>query len=165
MSAEEWRPIPGFDGLYEASSLGRVRSVLPHPKGRTPALHVLTPALHRNGYLNVGLRRSGRRVVVGVHRLVCMAFHGLPAAGEEARHLDSDRTNNTAENLAWGTHADNMQDAVAAGRHFSVNRGRTHCRRDHEFTDENTYVHAGRRICRACRAMRARNRKTTNKEN
>lgn len=166
---EEWKSIPGFEGLYEASSFGRIRSMLAHPKGRTPALHVLTPTLHANGYLNVGLRRDGRRKVVGVHRLVCAAFHGEPGEGQEARHLDNDPSHNTASNLRWGTHAENVQDMVRAGNHFSANRDRTHCRRNHAFTDENTYRNAGRRICRTCsrdkaRRWRASKNDTTNKE-
>lgn len=167
---EEWKSIPGYEGLYEASSLGRIRSVLAHPKGRTPALHVLTPSLHANGYLNVGLRRDGQRKVIGLHRLVCAAFHGAPEAGMEARHRDNDPGNNAASNLRWGTHADNVGDTVRAGNHFSVNRSRTHCRRGHAFTEENTYRNAGRRICRTCardkaRRWRASQNDTNNKGN
>lgn len=167
---EEWQSIPGYEGLYEASSLGRIRSVLAHPKGRTPALHVLTPTLHANGYLNVGLRREGHRRVIGVHRLVCAAFHGAPGAQQEARHKDNDPTNNAASNLRWGTHADNVQDTVRAGNHFSVNRSRTHCRQGHAFTEANTYRNAGRRICRTCARDKARRRRaaqndTNNKGN
>ncbi len=162
---EMWKSIPGYEGLYEASSLGRIRSVLAHPKGRTPALHVLTPSLHANGYLNVGLRRNGQRKVIGVHRLVCAAFHGAPEAGQEARHRDNDPGNNAASNLRWGTHAANVQDSVAAGSHYSHGRTLTHCKNGHEFTPENTrrVLREGswRRHCRACRrdiSKRARDR-------
>lgn len=160
-----WREIPGFDGAYEVSDNGRIRTVHAHPKGRTPAGHVMKPRLHENGYLNVGLRRGKRRVVVGVHRLVATAFHGEPQPGWEARHLDGDKTNNAASNLRWGTHSDNVRDSVAAGTHYSHGRAKTVCKNGHEFSPENTrhFESNGemRRECRACRleiSRRARRR-------
>jgi hypothetical protein len=163
--SECWKPIPGYEGLYEASSEGRIRSMRPHPKGSTPALHVLAQQQHRNGYLNVGLRRDGKRSIVGVHRLVAAAFHGAPEPGWEARHRDSVKTNNAASNLRWGTHTDNVHDTVAAGHHYSHGRSKTACDSGHEFTPENTrrYVRDGieRRECRTCRreiGKRARQR-------
>jgi len=159
MQSTQWLPIPGYEGLYEASDDGRVRSVLPHPKGRTPARHVLAQSVHSNGYANVGLRNASGRKVIGVHRLVALAFHGAPNPGDEACHIDGNKLNNHARNLRWGTHAENVGDTVAAGNHFSFGRTLTHCKRGHEFTPENTYRNAGRRSCRACRNNAARTRR------
>lgn len=157
---ETWMEIPGYEGLYEASSLGRIRSVLAHPKGRTPANHVLAASTHRNGYLNVGLRTSTGRKVVGVHRLVAAAFHGAPDAGMEACHADGNKLNNHAVNLRWGTHSENVTDSVSAGTHYSHGRTLTHCKHGHEFTTENTSraVYGGypRRVCKTCRNATAR---------
>lgn len=99
---ERWRPIPGHKG-YEASSLGRVRSV---PRtlrdGRKAGGVVLAQQRDRGGYLTVKLR--GRRVRVNV--AVQLAFAG-PA---EVRHLDGDQENNRPENLAWGSRVENERD-------------------------------------------------------
>ncbi len=59
------------------------------------------------------------------HRLVCEAWHGPPSAGQECRHLDGDQRNNRPENLRWGTHAQNMADAL---RHGTLARGERHGR-------------------------------------
>lgn len=160
MQSTQWRPIPGYEGLYEASDQGQIRSVRAHPKGRTPAGHILSPSLHQNGYLNVGLRKDGRRKVIGVHRLVASAFHGPPGEGQEARHRDNDPTNNRASNLTWGTHEENVGDTVRAGNHYSHGRTLTHCKRGHEFSPDNTRRSTSggieRRICITCDRDKAR---------
>lgn len=103
---EKWAEIPRFEGIYWASSQGRLRSrkklLVPHES---------------KGYLVVGLSRGGHSHTYGVHRLVCMAFRGLPPAwGMHTRHLDGTRTNNCIENLVWGTPKENAQDTVRHGR-------------------------------------------------
>jgi hypothetical protein len=156
---ETWKDIPGYEGLYEASDLGRIRTVQPHPKGRTPANHILAASKHRNGYLNVGLHSEAGRKVLGVHRLVASAFYGVPTSGMEACHADGDRLNNRAENLRWGTRLENVRDTVKAGKHYSHYRGKTHCKYGHEFNDTNT-IRGGEggkyRACRPCANRRAR---------
>lgn len=101
-AAERWRPVPGHKG-YEASSLGRVRSV---PRtlinGRAVGGTVLAQQPDKDGYPTVKLR--GKRVRVA--RVVQLAFAG-PA---EVRHLDGDRSNSRPENLAWGSRVENEQD-------------------------------------------------------
>jgi hypothetical protein len=99
---ERWRPIPGHKG-YEASSLGRVRSV---PRtlrdGRAAGGVVLAQQEDRDGYLTVKIR--GKRCRVNI--LVQRAFAGEP----QVRHLDGDRENNRPENLAWGSGVENERD-------------------------------------------------------
>lgn len=117
MPDEVWKAIPGHRG-YQASSLGRVRSV---PRtlrdGRTAGGVVLTPTPDRDGYLRVQL---GRRKV-GVHVAVQLAFAGPP----EVRHLDGDHENNRPENLAWGSRVENEQDKrKGRGREEGKEEGR-----------------------------------------
>jgi predicted XRE-type DNA-binding protein len=125
MNQEIWKPIPGFEGLYSASSLGRICSenrVVKHysggPKHLTGAIRKLT--LGTFGYLNVLLCKENCRTRFAVHRLVLMAFSGQLGEGLDARHLNGNRTDNRIENLAWGTRKENMADAVAHGK---TNRG------------------------------------------
>lgn len=68
------------------------------------------------GYLTVTLCHQNKKVTRFIHRLVCMAFHGLPTKQSmQVRHLDGNKENNLPENLAWGTQEENWQDRKAHG--------------------------------------------------
>ncbi|MET0716382.1 MAG: NUMOD4 motif-containing HNH endonuclease [Mycetocola sp.] len=142
---EEWRAVPDWEGLYEISSHGRVRSLR---SGR-----VLKPWLTNFGHRQVQLCRRGRPTGRTIHSLVLEAFVGPRPAGMEGCHNDGDPTNNHPENLRWDTHRANMQDMQIHGTHAQGSR--THCIHGHEFDDVNTYrTPAGTRQCRTCRADR-----------
>lgn len=108
-STEEWRDIPGWEGVYQASSLGRVRSL----RKLTPTL--LAQQALRDGRLVVCLSRDGAYQNRSVHRLVCAAFHGLGPAGTEVCHNDGDHTHNAPANLRWDTRTANANDARVHG--------------------------------------------------
>lgn len=113
---EKWKPVPGTDGWYEVSSLGRVRSWRTTTKRRRREPVVLSPSVGKNGYRVWCHRLSGKESRLTVHRTVALAFLGNPGAGRwEVRHLDNDKLNNTVENLVWGTPAENAADRVSAG--------------------------------------------------
>ena len=103
---EEWRAIPEFEN-YEASSLGRIRS-LDHlsSDGRRISGRILKPWLAAGRYHYVSL---GQAKKAGVHRLVCKAFHGVPPIEMEAAHRDGNSLNNSPDNLVWATRAENEQ--------------------------------------------------------
>ncbi|ATN88920.1 HNH endonuclease [Mycobacterium phage ThreeRngTarjay] len=158
MLTERWMPIPGLPG-YEASSLGRVRSL---PRritqvryGKSHAItakgRVLKPRMI-NGYLVVQPRRPDHSIwSAGVHRLVLMAFSGVHHPTLDCRHLNGDRMDNRPENLEWGTRLDNLEDQKLHGTHPSQ-RLVTHCPAGHEYTPENTARRKsdGSRRCRQC---------------
>lgn len=75
----------------------------------------LTQSRHRDGHLFVRFPVEGKRKCVYVHRLVCEAYHGPRPDKHECRHLDGDPGNNRPENLAWGTHKDNIRDRIGHG--------------------------------------------------
>lgn len=135
MSAEEWRPIPGFPG-YEVSDQGRVRSTRRYLGSTAP--HLLVPQADRKGYLRVGPRRGGRKPTKGVHIFVLLAFVGPRPEGMQVRHIDGDPANNLLTNLAYGTPSENQLDQVRHGRHLMARR--THCKWNHEYTPENTVI-------------------------
>lgn len=110
---EEWRPVVGFEGLYEVSDQGRVRSA-PRPKTRGG---LLRPGGHRSGHLHVVLSRAGRVCTRQVHRLVLEAFTGPCPEGQECRHLNGDPADNRHVNLCWGTRSENVQDMIRHGTH------------------------------------------------
>lgn len=124
---EEWRAVPGFEGLYEVSDFGRVRSLDRLDRlGRRRAGILLRPGVASNGYPTVSL--CGRTHCV--HALVLTAFVG-PARGRVCRHLDGDRKNNALSNLAWGSPVENRHDA---DRHGTSVRGEGYC--NAKLTDE-----------------------------
>jgi hypothetical protein len=102
---EEWRPLPDYEGLYEVSNLGRVRSL--HERHKEPRLCFI--GTDSCGYLTVGLNRAGKRTTRTVHRLVCRAFHGEQPnpLHNEVGHLDGNRTNARADNLKWVSKREN----------------------------------------------------------
>jgi NUMOD4 motif/HNH endonuclease len=140
---EQWVPVRGYEGLYEVSDAGRVRSL---PRAGTRG-GVLRHDVGNNGYPSVRLSRHGRKTHLAVHTLVITAFRGSRPDGQECRHRNGDPMDNRLENLVWGTSSQNSQDTVEHGR---TNSRITHCPQGHKYDGENTYVWGGRRYCRAC---------------
>lgn len=146
---EMWRPVVGYEGLYEVSDRGRARSL--HQRYRQ--VRVLRPWVN-HGYLNVSLSEGGRKRNGRVNVLVATAWHGPCPAGYVCRHLDGDPVNNNLANLAWGRPSENAQDTIRHGRHRLVNRSA--CQADHEYTEENTLWKSNPRnghrvrLCRTC---------------
>lgn len=102
-STEVWKDIEGFEGLYQVSNLGRVKS-LDHEDMR--GHHVKGKVLAgrpNKGYLGVALYRDGNAKGYPVHRLVAKAFLDNPSNLPEVNHKDEDKTNNATSNLEWCT--------------------------------------------------------------
>lgn len=129
--SEEWRPIVGFEGFYEVSNAGRIRSVDHLLESKTDSIGRKMPAksikgrmisqrLHQFGYFVVTLSKNGNRYTRTVHKLVAEAFFGVRKSGDVVRHLDGNPQNNNVSNLAYGSQKQNMQDAI---KHGTVERG------------------------------------------
>ena len=105
---EEWKAIKGYEGIYEVSNLGRVRS----KNGE------MTSHPNSDGYLRVRLWKNGEKHQFFVHRLVADAFvvNPNPEVNDVVNHLDCDIHNNSAENLEWTTRSGNMLHAYENGR-------------------------------------------------
>jgi len=114
------KPIPvSPNDDYRAGSDGRIYSRTKY-KGFGRKVYVDWYALkgHRigKGYFAVSLCHKNKKITKSVHRLVCMAFHGMPPkTTTQTRHLDGNPANNQPENLAWGTQVENWQDRKAHG--------------------------------------------------
>ena len=148
---EEWRPIPGFEGVYEASDHGRIRSldrsVMKNGRPHRLQGRVLAPiTTSKYGYLRVSL---GRENLKFVHRLVAEAFIG-DGTGLDVDHRDGDPGNNHVSNLRYLTHAENMR---------AQRERKPRCKRGHSFEDAY-WSPNGRRNCRTCITMRERRRRT-----
>lgn len=155
---EEWRPVPGWTG-YEASTLGRIRSVDRivstshglHRRYRGCLLRQKT--IKRGGYRAVTVSGRTQRV----HVLVLLAHAGPRPDGMEGCHADGDPTNNRLENLSWDTHLANVHDTIRMGRHPEL--AKTACPRRHALAAPNLVAHAARngwRDCLACARARSR---------
>lgn len=97
---EIWKDIKGYEGLYQVSNLGRVKSLDYRHKGTSK---VMSPGKQKNGYLNVGLWSGRKKETKYVHRLVAEAFVPNPNNWPEVNHKDECLTNNVASNLEWCT--------------------------------------------------------------
>lgn len=110
MNAEAWRPIAGFEGLYEVSDLGCIRSIR---RGK-----VLQPRTVKKGYQIVTLQCAPIGTQRYVHQLVLEAFVGARPAGHEVRHAPNPaRDDNRLTNLSWGTASENAIDRSRNGTH------------------------------------------------
>lgn len=100
LEGEEWRPIKDYEGLYEVSNFGRVKSLC---AGRWKSTMLRKPRPTRNGYMAVMLKKSGKVRLITIHRLVAIAFLDNPDGLQEVNHKDEDKTNNHVDNLEWCT--------------------------------------------------------------
>lgn len=129
---EVWLPVVGWEGLYEVSNRGRVRSLdrlliftrvrlkivqqcRVVRKGRMLVCH----GQQSSGYLAVNLSREHQMSRKVVHRLVMQAFVGPGAYGEQVNHINGDKCDNRLENLEWVTPAENTRHAFALGLRFT----------------------------------------------
>lgn len=111
MENEIWKDIPGFEGMYQASSMGRVRSVnrtinLANGRKRTLPSKMLKPG-EQNGYLRIALSIGGKETTYLVHRLVAATFIGPASEGMEIDHINEDHGDNRLKNLRYLTRFEN----------------------------------------------------------
>lgn len=99
LEEEKWRPIKGYEGLYEISNYGSVKSFKKYPEGK-----IMKPKKDKDGYLHLGIRDSNRkRKFYRIHRLVAEAFiiNPKPELYDIVNHKDNDVSNNYVTNLEW----------------------------------------------------------------
>ncbi|HYE70368.1 MAG TPA: NUMOD4 motif-containing HNH endonuclease [Aquabacterium sp.] len=117
---ETWRPIHGYEGFYEVSDKGRVRSLPRRAMVRGGATRsvagiVMTLTKREDGYLAVSLYRDNKSESFLAHRLVASAFMGHLGDGQEVNHKDGDKGNNSTSNLEIVSRQQNIDHAVASG--------------------------------------------------
>lgn len=106
-SSEQWRDIPGYEGLYQISDLGSVKSLPAPGKGRKNTGRILKPA-HVAGYFYVNLCKNGSKRF-SIHALVALVFIGERPQDYDVNHKNGDKTDNRLINLEYVTRSDNIQ--------------------------------------------------------
>ena len=97
---EEWRDIKGYEGKYQVSNLGRVKSL---NYNHTKKEEILSNVPDAQGYLKVNLYKNGKKRTFTIHKLVAFHFIDNPSNYKEINHLDENKQNNIVDNLEWCT--------------------------------------------------------------
>lgn len=143
---EEWRDVEGYEGLYQVSNEGRVRSLprtieTSNRQSRTYGGRVIHGCMSSTGYRVVTLSKKARS---SIHRLVASAFVPNPDNKPCVNHINGDKTDNRPENLEWCSYSENEKHAYNIGlKHKSPKAGR-----QRRFTDEQI-----RTIRQSCEPM------------
>lgn len=118
-NADKWRDIKGYEGLYQVSNHGKIKSLERYKKNHSKLKKVnekiLKTATNRYGYCIVVLSKNGISHTYTVHKLVMESFNRSPYENEVINHIDSNKTNNNIENLEYVTQKENIRKAWENG--------------------------------------------------
>ena len=116
---EIWRDIPNYEGLYQVSNLGRIKSL---PKiinnGRSYGKimvsneKIMKPRYDKDGYLRIGITKNKKQKIICVHRLVAFAFIPNPQNKKQINHINGIKDDNKLENLEWVTNSENQLHSI-----------------------------------------------------
>lgn len=137
MNDESWKPVVGYEGFYEVSNLGNIRSIGRMVKSKNNSLKFsegrdIKKILQGTGYYSVNLSRLGKIKTKLVHSLVLEAFCGPKPINSHCMHLDGDKTNNVISNLRYGSPSCNAAFMIDDG---TVSKGEK--RHNSKLTEES----------------------------
>ena len=124
MIVEIWKDIEEFEGRYQVSTLGRVKSMpkiwISGNRGtlRSKGETIIKLSIDGGGYCQADLSINNKSKKHSVHRLVAKAFLPNPENKRCVNHINSDRADNRIENIEWATHSENTKHAVKSGTHY-----------------------------------------------
>ncbi len=113
---EIWKDIPGYEGLYQVSSFGRVKSLsreaaVQSKSHRSVPSKILSLNMNRGGYPSVCLCRENKKTTYLLHRLVAQAFIANPKGKRTVNHINGNKSDNRVSNLEWNTYSENIAHA------------------------------------------------------
>lgn len=113
---EIWKDIPNYEGLYQASNLGNIKSLERYNyKGHHNLERILKPTLCKNGYLYVNLCKNKKTKIIQVHKLIAITFLKNSNNYLCINHIDGNKTNNSVYNLEYCTYSHNEKEAYKLG--------------------------------------------------
>jgi hypothetical protein len=135
---ENWKDIKGYEGIYQVSDLGRVRSLDRTFKDRSGRVQKIKGKIRAQkstngrGYIQLSLSDGKNKSRQTLHRIVATAFIENPSGKPEINHIDGDKSNNMANNLEWCTRSENVRHCFKLGLRSSVgeNNGRSNINED-----------------------------------
>lgn len=141
---EIWKDIEGYEGIYQVSNLGRVRSVdryVQHNYGglKFQSGKILKPSIQNTGYYYVLLYKNGKALRKTLHRIIAKAFIPNPENKPQIDHINGIRTDNRIENLRWVTPSENNSNPHRCIS-FSNSKGGKGYRKIHQYTLDGTFV-------------------------
>lgn len=128
MTKEIWKDVVGYEGFYEVSNIGNIKSrnrVVSFKSGLCQRINGISKKKTKatNGYLKASLSMNGENKTVLLHRLVAIAFIPNPEYKSQVNHINSNRIDNRVENLEWATPSENIKHGYAFGNIKSNNKG------------------------------------------
>lgn len=152
---EIWKDVVGYEGYYQVSNLGNVKSVdrviysdkLHIGTKRELKGKLLKPYINKHGYLALALTKNGNEKLMRVHRLVTEAFIDNPNNYDQVNHIDGDKTNNKVENLEWCNNQYNVIHAYENGliKHYS--------RQINQYDLKGNYIQTFESLAKACKEV------------
>ena len=150
--SEVWKTIEGFEGRYEVSNIGRIRSFMTNTGAIRERPLILCQKIDKYGYLVVGLNKNGKKNFRAVHRLVALAF--IPNTGNlpQINHKNEDKQDNRVENLEWctvsynnnyGTHSKRISNSMK--NNPKISRAVLQCDKDGSIVNEYPSTHEAAR--------------------
>ena len=118
-NTEIWKPVVGYEGMYEVSSYGRVKSFKPRSNGK-----ILKGKIDKGGYLLVILCKDKKQTTYKVHRLVAEHFIPNPQNKPCIDHINTVRTDNRVENLRWATYKENGNNPLTKTKQRRMLKGK-----------------------------------------